>query len=367
MKKKIVISGYYGFNNLGDEAILHGLLQEIRSWDEELEILVLSGNPEFTSRTHGVLSAPRWPLFRAKETLENCDFFLTGGGSLLQDKTGVKSIPYYLGLTGLARRKGARNVLICCGVGPITRAYLKCFARWQLERMDFLSVRDSFSRDLLQTIGVQQKPHIIPDPVFLLPQPAPGRGAATLFGEELPARKPRIIIAPRRLPGSAGFNLEPWIDLCTRLQEEMEAEIIFWPLHSGEDLELCRAISSHLQATVVMENNYSIPRYLELLQDSDLIIGVRLHALILGAVAGIRLLGISYDPKVKSLLQDLGLSPDLELDNFSPGTVADRARRILRGDCEEQEQLPSRVASLGQKSRQGMQLLRDFVRRELHG
>ncbi len=361
MKKKIVISGYYGFNNLGDEAILHALLQEIRNWEEDLEILVLSGDPDFTSRTHGVAGAQRWPLSRVKEALENCDIFLTGGGSLLQDKTGFKSIPYYLGLTDLARRKGARNALICCGIGPISRPYLKWFARWQLEKMDFLSVRDSFSRELLQTIGVQQEPHLIPDPVFLLHNTNTG-------GEgELSSPRPRIIIAPRSLPGAVGLNLDPWIDLCTRLQQDLEGEVVLWPLHSGEDRELCRAISSHLQGITVMENSYSIPRYLEMLQAADLIIGVRLHALIMGAVSGASLLWISYDPKVKSLLEDLGLSSDLELDNFSPEEVAVRAGKILRGDCEEQEQLPSRVASLGKKSRQGMQLLRDFVRRDPHG
>lgn len=367
MKKKIVISGYYGFKNLGDEAILHALLQEIRNWEEDLELLVLSGDPGFTSRTHGVAGAHRWPLSRVKEALENCDIFLTGGGSLLQDKTGFKSIPYYLGLTDLARRKGARNALICCGIGPISRPYLKWFARWQLGKMDFLSVRDSFSRELLQEIGVQQEPHLIPDPVFLLPPTDTGGGGDKCFGGELPSPRSRIIIAPRSLPGAAGLNPDPWIDLCTRLQQELEGELVLWPLHSGEDRELCGAISSHLQGITVMENSYSIPHNLEMLQAADLIIGVRLHALIMGAVAGASLLGISYDPKVKSLLENLGLSSDLELDNFSPEEVAVRAGKILRGDCEEQEQLPSRVASLGKKSRQGMQLLRDFVRREPHG
>ena len=46
---KIVISGYYGFNNAGDEAMLSAIIQSLRSTFDTPEITVISGSPAKTS------------------------------------------------------------------------------------------------------------------------------------------------------------------------------------------------------------------------------------------------------------------------------------------------------------------------------
>ncbi len=365
--KKLVISGYYGFNNLGDEAILHSLLEEIKCWDEDLEVTVLSGNEGFTSQTHSVLAAPRWPLPEVKKTLENCDIFLTGGGSLLQDKTGVKSIPYYLGLNRVARNEGALTTLFSCGVGPINRAYLRWLTRQELDKIDLLTVRDEYSRDLLEELGVKKEIEIVPDPVFLLSPPAQGNGRALLEREGISGPGPRILIAPRTNPGEKDINPRPWVELCNRLQYELGAGIVIWPMHAGEDMKLSKAISKSLKGVAVLEGNYSLPRFLEILKDTDLLIGVRFHSLLLGAVSGCPLIGISYDPKVRSLLNQLGLPGDFEVNDFSPSAVTLRAERILDGGCIEQDKLGENVEKLREKTRRGMKLLREFIGGEYYG
>ncbi len=365
--KKLVISGYYGFNNLGDEAILHAFLEGIKSWDEDLIVTVLSGNENFTSQTHSVFSAPRWPLPEVKKTVEDCDFFITGGGSLLQDKTGVKSIPYYLGLNKIARKEGAMTALFSCGVGPINRPYLRWLSRQELDKFDFLSVRDEYSRELLEDIGVKKDIEIIPDPVFLLSAPEKGQGEDFLEREGISGRGPRVIIAPRTSPGEKNHKPEPWIEVCKRLQYELGAAIIIWPMHFEQDFELSKAISEGVSGVSVLEGTYSLPRILEILKATDLVIGVRFHALLLGAVGGSNLLGISYDPKVKTLLGQLGLPSDFELGDFSPSAVALRAERILDGGCVEQKELGEKVENLREKARKGMNMLRDFIGGEFYG
>lgn len=94
--KKIVISGYYGFENLGDEAVLEGIITLLGA--AEIEITVLSARPEITSKRYGVKSIGRYSIIQILASLAEADLFISGGGSLLQDVTGSFSVPYYLSL-----------------------------------------------------------------------------------------------------------------------------------------------------------------------------------------------------------------------------------------------------------------------------
>ena len=55
---KIVVSGYYGHGNTGDEAILAGMLAAMRSAEPGVKVAVLSGDPEATRGMHGVDAVP---------------------------------------------------------------------------------------------------------------------------------------------------------------------------------------------------------------------------------------------------------------------------------------------------------------------
>ena len=101
---KILISGYYGFSNAGDEAMLTAIVEGLRSEQQDVQITVLSGKPGITANKHRVQSIHRfngWEIFRA---MRKTDLLLSGGGSLLQDVTSRRSLFYYLSILMLARR-----------------------------------------------------------------------------------------------------------------------------------------------------------------------------------------------------------------------------------------------------------------------
>jgi polysaccharide pyruvyl transferase WcaK-like protein len=104
---RLVLSGYYGFRNSGDEAVLKSILAALEAAGQEqgikVEPIVLSGDPEWTSRQYGVESVNRMKLAEIRKALKSSDGLISGGGSLLQDATGLGSIPYYLGIMALAR------------------------------------------------------------------------------------------------------------------------------------------------------------------------------------------------------------------------------------------------------------------------
>src|SRR3989442_746454 len=116
---RVVISGYYGFGNAGDEAVLAGILGALRSRLPHADVVVLSGNPTQTHRLHGVRAMSR--ITGALRALPGADLFISGGGSLIQDVTRAGGAPYYLGLLGLAPGFARAAVVFAQGIGPLRR------------------------------------------------------------------------------------------------------------------------------------------------------------------------------------------------------------------------------------------------------
>lgn len=94
----IIISGYYGFNNAGDEAMLSAILNALRTAFSDPQITVISGNPEITAHTFHVHAISRFGMKDIIRSIIHSDLLISGGGSLLQDVTSWKSMVYYLSI-----------------------------------------------------------------------------------------------------------------------------------------------------------------------------------------------------------------------------------------------------------------------------
>ena len=95
---KIVISGYYGFDNCGDEAVLLAMIHCLKTHRPDVRITVLSDNPKKTQEMYGVKAVNRWKPLNIALAIFSCNLLISGGGSLLQDATSSRSLRYYLGL-----------------------------------------------------------------------------------------------------------------------------------------------------------------------------------------------------------------------------------------------------------------------------
>ena len=109
---KILISGYYGFNNIGDESVLRTVIDSLRNSMEDIDITILSHNPKDTSEKYAVHAQPRMSLLKIIKAVKNCDMLISGGGSLLQDVTSRISILYYLFIIRLALLFGKKFLFI---------------------------------------------------------------------------------------------------------------------------------------------------------------------------------------------------------------------------------------------------------------
>ncbi|RUS99550.1 polysaccharide pyruvyl transferase CsaB [Trichormus variabilis SAG 1403-4b] len=289
---RVLLSGYYGKGNGGDEALLATLLQML---PPDVTPVVLSGNPEETHRRYGVECYNRMAFLQVIKALRSCDAFIWGGGSLIQDVTSVISPFYYGGLMALAQVMGLKTVAWGQGIGPLLRPQTRFLAKRNFAGCTKVSVRDRSSSSLLSDWSI---PHILaPDPVWALKsKPVPELA-------DLP--KPRIAVTLRNHPQLTETRLANLTLALVNLQRETQAFILLLPFQKSEDLGIAEKIQTQLKDVskiICLED----PQLLKgVFCGVEMSIGMRLHSLIMAASEGSRCFALSYDPKVNRLMEDL--------------------------------------------------------------
>jgi N-acetylglucosaminyldiphosphoundecaprenol N-acetyl-beta-D-mannosaminyltransferase len=302
---RVVVSGYHGFGNMGDEAVLASLVQHMKEVAPGAECVALSGDPARTASTHGIEAIPRTSVAAVVRELGRADLLVSGGGSLLQDVTGRGSVPYYAGIMLLARMRGVPVSVYAQGVGPLRSGAARWLARLALSRASVITLRDPGSMELVRQIGVTKpQPTLVADPAFALePEDADGCWAP------LPPR-PRVMFALRPWPGARDreATYSRVIEgVCARLG----ANAILLAFQPDTDLavassiaDLCEA-DGHTRPQVVA--CCGLPgQALSIIAQADLVVGMRLHSLIFAASAGVPAVAIDYDPKVRAMAERTG-------------------------------------------------------------
>jgi polysaccharide pyruvyl transferase CsaB len=270
----------------------------------KLSFTVLSADPAETSRRYGVEAVGRTNLWQIMRALLRADIFISGGGGLLQDITGRRlSIAYYLGLVLLARLFFKPVVFYAQGIGPVTRRINRLLVRLITNLATMVTVRDEASLRELTKLGVTRPPlSLTADPAFLLEHPEEVSAALDNFIGELPEAKPLLGIALRPWPGR-GQYLREIADAVNCLVAELGVTVVLVPMHFHDDLPVCRELAGMLKTEpVILDDNLLPSELLVLFQRFDLVLAMRLHALIFAAKQGISMQGIGYDPKVDAFL-----------------------------------------------------------------
>jgi len=344
---RALISGYYGFGNAGDEAILAGLVEGFRALAPELALTVLSGHPAATEAEHGVQAVPRG--FRsAAAAMREADLFVSGGGGLIQDATSWRSPLYYLKLLAMARRRGLPVACVGHSVGPLRRWWVRALTRRALEKVGVLAVRDHRSVEILRGLGLRREVEVTADLAFLLPRPSEDAIAAAWRKAGLAEKSgPTAAIAMRRLPGEArGRGREIAISAIAACRAAKLRPVLV-PMQHPEDLELAEAAARGALVGEVVRERLSARETLALVGGFDLVLAMRLHALIFAASGGLPLVAVSYDPKVDGLMGELGLTPATSATEFDSEALA----AAVADAREAREDLSRRVTAQAERLR----------------
>jgi polysaccharide pyruvyl transferase CsaB len=319
---KIVLSGYFGFNNAGDEAILYAIIKTLKQIEPELEIVVLSHNPKKTKKQYsemGISVLNRWKIFEVIRALSSCDLLLSGGGSLLQDVSSSNSPLYYLGVIFLAKFLDKPVMIYAQGIGPLQRKRNRRITTWLLNWVNKITVRDEESKKDLEAMGVQQEIIVTADPVlgFNKTEVDEKLGREILERYELKWGEEEKLLGVYLRPWDKNDYLLPLVEALNQMVEK-GWQIVFVPMQFPGDIPVAREaihlLSDH--QAVLLKEDYSAEELLSLTKNFDLIVGMRLHSLIMAAVAGVPMVGLSYDHKVDRFLRQAGQVSFLSVNNL---------------------------------------------------
>ena len=322
-RPKVLLSGYFGFDNAGDEAILYSMIHCLRKLKPELRITALSGNPKKTRELYEVNAVNRWNPISVTLALLSCRLFISGGGSLLQDVTSSKSLSYYLAVIRLAAFLKKRIMIYSQGIGPLTNEKNRAKVSGILNRCEVITVRDESSAKLLKELGVRQDVQQVCDPVMALgsedideKEIAGDLRALGIPDENGKEQKPLLLAIIRNW--GENKHIMPIAELLD-MQARDGWNILLVPAQYPGDMEAINRIAESMKEQVlIIDKNLTARRFLALTAFADKVLSMRLHGLICAMAVGRPMLGLSYDPKVDAFMKQAGLERYcLPYDGFS--------------------------------------------------
>ncbi len=312
----IALHGFYGQGNLGDEAILTAFLREFGRFPN-VEAVVFSTRPDEVSRAHNVKSVSSTGIGSAmgrRMQIGASDLFVLGGGALLKDfGPDSSSLEGWLKLLRQAKGRKKKTALGAVGVENIRYDESKVALRDALAGVDLLAVRDEHSKQVLQDIGVENEVRVASDPSVLLARP---RTRTAADGLEAPS-----IIVNVRHWFAKGWQIEDeqlnerFIEALGGALDDIvarhSAKIEFVPLRI-EVRDDDRAAAEQVMSHVTQKRNVSIRptvptvgEFIGMLNRCSMVVGMRLHALILASAVGVPVVGLEYAPKVGAYLDSI--------------------------------------------------------------
>lgn len=352
-RTQVLISGYYGFDNLGDEAILEELVSELGEFFDSRDIVVLSNNPQQTAAKFAVKSINRWKLAQIAGALSRSKLFISGGGGLFQDSHSAGSVVYYGGLILLARLLGAKTLVYAQGIGPLRRKISRTLTACFFKLASAISVRDAKSIDLLNSWHI--KAQQTADPVWAL---SPGAIESNLQDQIDRVKSQGHLLVGLSLRNGTPFGERHIEALAEAMHAQLPAHstVVLLPLQNDQDREPLGHFKDKWrnlgrEALELDLTSLKLPgQWLSLIANLDCLVGMRLHSLIMALASGVPVLGIAYDPKVENVLKEFS-QPSLpfsqSLDQDAPGWPA-----LLNTFLKEQTSLAEKARIKAQHSRQ---------------
>jgi polysaccharide pyruvyl transferase CsaB len=319
---KIVISGFYGLGNTGDEAILESVVSNLRDQLEQPDLTVFSLSPEKTAKDLQVKSVYRgWRHdFMGKvRALRKADLLVSGGGGLLQDTYPTRflfgPLPYYLLIVFLAKLCGAKVMFFSQGIGPVNSTWGKILMKIFANLADFVTVRDQYSKDLLRELGVNRPEVVVTSDIVFAYKPE--KDTTCIDSLEL-ERKDNLVAVSVRPQFEKVKYFGQIAEVLDALIEARDITPVFVPMEGHHDTEASEKVLAqmkHRDQCHVLRNDFTPNQYLNFMGECQMTIGMRLHALIFSTLMSVPQIGLSYDKKVESLLKRNGMwaySTDLD-------------------------------------------------------
>ena len=293
-QSELVVAGYYGFGNLGDEAIRVALREALAK--RGIDTLWLTARPQTKDEID------RRSLLQLFTALRRSRALVLGGGGLLQNRTSGRSLLYYLGLIGLARMARRPVFLLGQGIGPIDGRVARLLTRVALKGTSYIGCRDRGSVSFLRTLGLNAV--IDGDLFFLLPpvEAPPIRSSLVRH----------IILCLKGAKDDAEM-IEKIVHMLDEVSRETKISVTLLPFFPAQDLALSEKIASRLNIPCRIVHADSIDNTMHVLERADLVISSRLHGLEFALRAGAPMIAITEDQKIDAFVAEVRETSGLQI------------------------------------------------------
>lgn len=356
---KAVISGYYGFDNIGDEAVLKCIVYGLKQRGVE-DITVLSNKPIETSRKYKVKAANRNSLKEIFRAIKRADVVLSGGGSLIQDKTSSRSLWYYLGIMILGKLLRKKVYVVGQGIGPVEKKFDRWLASIVLNKVDGITVRDQLSYEfLLKELGIKREVEIAADFAINFPlEEVDDRVFEKILekeGIDLLSQE-YLLICPREW-GNFELSRVELARAADFISEEYGYRIVFLPFYH-EDIEESDRIATYMKMpSDILTEKYDVEEILAIIKRSEFLIGIRLHSLIFAFISLVPFVGISYDPKIDGFLHSIGEKSVGDVNSFTAESILERVGDILKNREDYVKKMANYLEKLKKKAEMNFEIL----------
>ena len=358
----VLMSGYYGFNNSGDEAILLSMHHNIEKKGDNMNIVVLSNNPKETHMRYGADVVYRFSVLEVLSSVRKCDVLLSGGGSLLQDSTSTRSLVYYLSIILLAKLFGKKVMLYANGIGPVSRHWNRHFVKWVVNKADIITLREENSLEELRAMGVTN-PHayVTADPVFTMDSISPQEAWKLMEQAGVPKDKPVVGVSVRNWKNIDYFAAK-MADLCDHIYEAYDRTIVFIVMQVPHDIAISKAVQHKMKhPSYLLDQSYSPYEIMGMIGVMDMILSMRLHTLIFAARKRIPLIGFVYDPKIEYYLEKLDMPSGGTVEEFDLEKAMEQIQDLIQNRSYYVDKLEKAACELEKKANQNEEYLMELL------
>lgn len=307
---RLVLIGYYGAHNIGDELMLDGLIQYIENSPSVRRLYVFTGANYYSKRGKKTLFiSPKMRLYRLRKVfavlLSRC--VIWGGGTCLYEASNNIGLFDIRRWQLLAHALRAKFAFLGIGIGSVCKDEIRSSISEILNTSDYTCYReeDSFNR-ASREFSSQKIAHVGGDLVFL-GDVARSRESA----KQLPKK-----ISFSGVMGAADNYVEVYAKMLRSCINKFGSKIYFLPAHEGDgnDNILHELIAKYLPKESVVMCKWDKPdEYIETMRKMDFHVGMRLHSVILADLLAIPNVAISYSPKVESYINKSNYLSSLRL------------------------------------------------------
>lgn len=362
-----IISGYYGFRNIGDDALLKSILKDLKSFKPDIRLMVLSRIPAGTARDFQVPSINRANIIRIWQAMRKSKAFIYGGGNLLQDNTSTRSLFFYLSMVWLAKRLDLKVMFYANGIGPLKKSLNRLLTKKIMNKVDVITLREALSFDELKHMEIS-KPRILltADAALTVMDGYDSIGTGIVERLGLDNGKPLLGISLRKYPGHEKVEHEKYETVIARAIDHMADRYgiypVFFPMQHPEDVPILENVAAKMQnGSYIVKDKLDIQETYELISSFRMLIAMRLHALIFSTVAAVPMIGLVYDPKIQGFLdciQQPSAGDVLELDYDRLTELADR---VWENSAQIKVQLAQSIPLLKEKARENARVAVELI------